>query len=378
MKLYCSIVATLFSMQCFAQSSQVQIARNNLGKLQAAIRTNVDTKQQFTILGEGIKAIEAATKDKRTKKWPETWAIKAYFYSYLTLIDPDEQSSEDNYNKSLNLLDTSKMLNRYDENLDLINAATLNTIIKKQNKGSKAYASNDFANAFTYLKEVSDYFPTDTALAVNAALSAQNIRAYDNALFYFKRAKDNGATNPMIFQFLGSLYSSKFDTEKAISTLEDGLKVNPLNTFLINDYINLLLDNEQYDKALESIAAVINYDKNNKILYFLYGYLQQVKLNNEVAVKAYRNAIQLDQNYFPALYQLAITYLDAASADLKLKSPEGISNFVAKVNQGESILEHAHEINPNDAHTIQLLIEIYSRKNRLDKVQEFKKVLEEL
>jgi tetratricopeptide (TPR) repeat protein len=378
MKLYCSTILILFSLHGFAQSSQVQIARNSLGKLQAAIRSNQDTKQQFTILGEGIKAIEAASKDKRTKKWPETWAIKSYFYSYLTLIDTDEQSSEDNYNKSLNLLDTAKMLNRYDENLELINATILNTIIKKQQKGNSAYASNDFANAFIYLKEVSDYFPKDSTLAVNAALSAQNIRGYDNALVYFKRAKENGATNPIIFQFLANLYSSKFETEKAINTLEDGLKVNPQNAYLVNDYINLLLDNEQYDKALERIGTVLNYDKNNKILFFLYGYLQQVKANNEVAQKAYREAIKLDQNYFPALYQLAISYVDAANEDLKIKTADGINNFVAKVNQSQDILEHAHEINPNDAHTIQLLIEIYSRKSRLDKVQELKKVLEEL
>lgn len=378
MKFYCSTILMLICLQGMAQSSQVQIARNSLGKLQAAIRTNQDVKQQFTILGEGIKAIESASADRRTKKWPETWAIKAYFYSYLTLIDPDDQSSEDNYNKTLNLLDTAKMQNRYDENLELLNAATLNTIIKKQQKGNRAYTNNDFANAFTYLKEVSDYFPKDSTLAINAALSAQNIRAYDNALYYFKRAKDNGSTNPIIFQFLANLYSSKFDTEKAIRTLEDGLKVNPQNTYLINDYINLLLDNDQNDKALQSITAVLNYDKNNKILYFLYGYLQQVRDNNNVAQNAYRSAIKLDQNYFPALYQLALTYIDAANADLKLKTPDGIANFAAKVNESESILEHAHEINPNDAHTIQLLVEIYSRKNRLDKVQELKKVLEEL
>ena len=378
MKLYCSIILVLISLQSMAQSSQVQIARNSLGKLQAAIRTNQDTKEQFKILGEGIKAIDAASKDRRTKRWPETWAIKAYFYSYLTLIDPDEQSSDNNYNRGLSLLDTVKMLNRYDENSELISAAKLNTIIKKQDKGNKAYSDNDFANAFVYLKEVSDYFPTDSTLAVNTALSALNIRKYDDALAYFKRAKDNGATNPVIFQFLANLYSSKFDTEKAITTLEDGLKVNPQNTFLVNDYINLLLDSQQYDKALEGISAVLNYDKNNKILYFLYGYLQQVKANIGVAEKAYRDAINLDQNYFPALYQLALSYIDAANADLKLKTPDGLSNFTAKINQSQDILEHAHEINPNDTHTMQLLIELYSRQNKVEKVEELKKVLEEL
>jgi tetratricopeptide (TPR) repeat protein len=372
------IVLTLIAFDGYAQKSQLQIARNNLGKLQAGIRINQDLKQQMTVLGDGIKAIESASKDRRTRRWPETWAIKAYFYSYLSLIDTDEQRAEDSYTNAVNLLDTVKALNRYNENVEIIEATKLNTIIKKQAKGNKAYAINDFNNAYLYLKDVSDYFPNDSTLAVNAALSAQNIRSYDNALFYFKRAKDNGITNPLIFQVLANLYSSKFELDKAITTLEDGLKVNPLNGFLINDYINILVDNSQYDKAEKSISTVLNYDKENKILYFLYGYLQQLKANNPVAEQAYRDALKLDQNYYPALYQLAITYLNTANSSLALKSADAVPNFIAKLNQSEDLLERAHEINPNDAHTIQLLIEIYSRKKQLDKVEAMKSSLSEL
>jgi tetratricopeptide (TPR) repeat protein len=378
MRQFFSLLLILIAFNGFAQKSQLQIARNSLGKLQASIRTNQDIKQQLTILGDGIKAVESASKDRRTRRWPETWAIKAYFYSYLAVIDTDDQRADDSYLKALNLLDTAKTLNKYDENGAILAAAKLNIIIKKQTKGNSAYQSNDFSNAFIYLKDVSDYFPGDSTLAVNAALSAQNIRNYDNALIYFKRAKENGITNPQIFQVLANLYSSKFETDKAIATLEDGLKVNPLNGYLINDYINLLVDNSQFDKAEQSISSVLNYDKNNKILYFLYGYLKQLKANNTEAEQAYREAIKLDQNYYPALYQLAIAYIDAANANLALKSADSVPNFVAKINQSEDLLEHAREINPNDAHTIQLLIEIYSRKKQLDKVEELKGVLGEL
>lgn len=375
MKFSFSVILILLSLQSFAQKSQVQIARNSLGKLQAAIRANKNVKDQLTILGEGIKASENASKDRRTKRWPETWAMKAYFTSYLAVIEFDAQRSDDSYVKSLTLLDTAKLLNRYDENLELIDATSLNIIIKKQDKANKAYAANDFNSAFNLLKDVSDYYPQDSTLAVNAALSAQNIRNYDQALQYFKRAKDNGARNPIIFQNLANLYSSKFETDLALQTFEDGLKVNPLNVYLVNDYINLLLDNNQYDKADKTIEEVLKYDKENKLLYFLYGYLQQIKANNLKAEAAYRNALKLDQTYFSALYQLALTYIDIATAELKSSNVNG---FVSRINESEEILEHAHELNPNDTRTIQLLIEIYSRKGRLDKVQEFRRILEEL
>jgi tetratricopeptide (TPR) repeat protein len=375
MKFNFSVILIFLSLQSFAQKSQVQIARNSLGKLQAAMRENKSVKDQLTILGEGIKAAENASADRRTKRWPETWAMKAYFTSYLSIIESDTQRSEDSYVKSLILLDTAKLLNRYDENLELIDATSLNIIIKKQDKGNKAYAANDFNGAFNLLRDVSDFFPQDSTLAINAALSAQNIRNYDQALQYFKRAKDNGARNPIVFQNLANLYASKFESELAIRTFEDGLKVNPLNVYLINDYINLLLDNNQYDKADKTIEDVLKFDKDNKLLYFLYGYLQQIKANNMKAEAAYRSALQLDQTYFPALYQLALTYIDISTAELKSRNVEG---FISRINESAEILEHAHELNPNDTRTIQLLLEIYSRKGRLDKVQEFRRILEQL
>src|SRR5690606_39026071 len=97
----------------------------------------------------------------------------------------------------------------------------------------------------------------DTTLAINAALSAQNIQEYDKALVYFKRAKENGIKSPVVFQNMANIYSSKFEHDLAIRTLEDGIKVNPYNVFLTNDYINLLLDNEKYNEALKVIEATI-------------------------------------------------------------------------------------------------------------------------
>ncbi|MGY0036050.1 hypothetical protein [Pedobacter sp. NJ-S-72] len=82
----------------------------------------------------------------------------------------------------------------------MITASNYNVNIKKQQKGKSAYQAKDFGAAFKYLKEVSDFFPKDTVLAVNAALSAEGIKNEDEALNYFKRAKDNGIANPVVFQ----------------------------------------------------------------------------------------------------------------------------------------------------------------------------------
>lgn len=378
-----SLISSIFLVSlsfnvAFAQKSQLQIARNSVGKLQVAINSKQDAKKQLSVLGEGIKATEAAQNDSKTKKWPETWAIKAYLSAYISIIETDEANADRYYNLAIQALDSAKRMDKFQANYRLIDAAAYNVNIRKQKKGNTAYANGDFAAAFELLKEVSDLLPKDTTLAINTALSAQNIQMYDKALLYFKRAKENGIKNPVVFQNMSNIYSSKFEHELAIKTLEDGIKVNPYNIFLTNDYINLLLDNEKYAEAIQVIESTLKVETSNKLLYFLYGYLQQNKANNSAAELAYNRALTLDENYFDALYQLGLVYINSANEAFKSgKAEERNQKFVSYINRAEIALLQAHEINQNDKATVQLLIEIYSRKKRLDKVQELKGKLEE-
>jgi tetratricopeptide (TPR) repeat protein len=371
---YLLLFVFILNLRANAQKSQVQLAQNSVGKLQVSIANKEDVKKQLAIIGEGIKAIEVAQNDKKTKNWPETWATKAYLSSYIAIIDNGE-NAEKHYNLAIEALEKAINLDKFQANSDLIKAAGYNITIKKQQEGNLAYQQNDFINAFNLLKQVSNHLPKDTTIALNVAISAQNIQYYDEALVYFNRAIDNSVRNPYVFQSVASIYASKFESELAIKTLEDGLKLNPYNHLLTNDYINLLLDNEKYDNALKIIEGSIANEKRNKLLLFLYGYLQQTAQHNKDAAEiAYIKVLGLDQNYFEALYQMGLIYIDNANDALKEKSKQKFSSFI---NRAELVLLRAHEINQNDKNTIQLLIEIYTRKNRLDKVQELKRKLNE-
>ncbi|MES2652287.1 MAG: hypothetical protein V4663_11140 [Bacteroidota bacterium] len=359
-----------------AQKTQVILAQNSVGKLQASIAKKEDVKKQLTIIGEGIKAIESAQKDKKTKNWPETWAIKSYLSSYVAIIDVNETNSYKYYDLAVRALDTAKILDKFQANSELIKASSYNITVKKITEGNKAYNQNDFLTAYNILKDVSDYLPKDTTIAVNVALCAQKIQAYDQALKYFLRAKENGVMNPVVYQTIANLYASSFENEMAIKSLEDGLKLNPNHPFLTNDYINLLLDNEKYDKAIKAIEGSLGSERrSSRVIYYLFGYLQQSQLKNYAAAEeSYKRALDLDQNYFDALYQLALVYINNANDALKQKNKQ---KYVSYANRAEFTLLRAHEININDLNTVQLLIEIYTRKNRLDKVQELKRKLNE-
>jgi tetratricopeptide (TPR) repeat protein len=371
--------AILVIMSCqsaFSQKSQLLIARNSVGKLQAAIANNKDTKAQLAILGEGIKASESTEKDSKTRKYPETWAIKAYLSSYIAITDPDQGNSNKYYDLALQALDSTKRFSNYDDNSGLVAASTYNINIKKQEKGNSAYGAGDFAAAFDQLKQVSDFFPKDSLLAVNAALSAEGIKNEDEALKYFLRAKDNGITNPVVFQRLAAIYKGKLDNEQAIKNLQEGLRLNPFNTLLNNDYINILLDNERYVEAKDVIDKTLKVETRSKLLYYLYGYLHQQNANMSTAELAYNKSLTLDKNYFEALYQLGLVYINLGNQALETPTKD-VAKFSSYLNRAEVVLLQAHQVNAKNKNATNLLIDIYTRKNRFDKVQELKAQLDD-
>ena len=368
----------LTTFNALAQKSQILIARNSVGKLQASIAGKEDEKKQLAIITEGLKSIESAEKDNKTKNWAETWSIKSYLTSYASLIETDKSNSDKFYESANAAIKQARGLDKYEDNSGLIKASNHNILIKKQERGNSSYFNNDFKEAYDDLKEVSDSFPTDTTLALNTAICALNIQNYDESITYFKRAKDNGIRNAAMFQKLAQLYTGKYDNETAIKTLEDGLTKNPFNHSLTNDYINLLLDTENYSRASSLIEGNLKVEKGNKLLYFLYGYLQQAGGNNATAILAYDKALATDQNYFDALYQLSLAYINNANETLRKNESDKNSKYNAFINRAQFALQRANEINPNDKKTVQLLLDIYTRKKATDKVQELNRKLQEL
>ena len=368
------LVLLITSNLAFAQSSQLKTANNSLAKLQKSITDKADIKKQLTIIGEGIKAVEIAEKDRKTKNWPETWAIKAYLCSYVALIDDNETNAEKYFLAAKGALTSAQKLDKFQSNTELIQAAEHNIYVKMQEKGTVAFQQNDFITAYELLKSVSDFMPADTLLATNVAVCAQNLQQYNDALTYFLKAIQNGAKNPLLFQNIANIYTSKFENELAIKTLEEGLSLNANHPQLTNDYINILLDNEQYEKATNAVETSLKIDKQNKLLFFLYGYLYQNRGNTNTAELSYKKALEIDYNYFEALYQLALAYIQEANEALKQKNNK---KFTANINRAEYSLLRAHDLNINHKNTMKLLVEIYTRKNKLDKVQELKRKLNE-
>ncbi|MBY0244612.1 MAG: hypothetical protein K2Q03_04060, partial [Sphingobacteriaceae bacterium] len=302
----------------------------------------------------------------------ELWEIQAYLTSFIAITDIDETNIELNYKLCLKSIDTLEKYRKIKLENNLLNTAKHNINILKQIKANRAIESKDFLNAFNLMKDLSDYTPQDSTLAINTAFCAEKIQYFNDELTYLIRSTNNGAKNPIIFKKIANLYVSKFDSENALKYLENGLLMNPFSPYLLNDYVNLLLEKERYQKAVELLESYIWQEKNNKSLYYLYGNLRQNYVKDYLkSENAYKMALDLDPYYFDAHYQLGLLYIEKMNDEPKSRS-------IALLNKAESSLLKAFEISPKDGNTIKLLIEIYTKKQKVDKVNYYTKKLENL
>lgn len=85
----------------------------------------------------------------------------------------------------------------------------------------------------------------------NLAMAYADGEKYDDALHHYSRGLELGEHYPQIYHNIGNAHMAKGDTEKAVSSFEAALTLNP--TFFHSYYalLNLYIDRERYDAALE-------------------------------------------------------------------------------------------------------------------------------
>ena len=357
----------------YAQKNQVQIARNAVGKLQVSFVDPALKAKSLGYITDGLKAIDLAKENKKTGKWAETWAIKAYLHSVNSLLSANGDAAEKQLNLALSALDTAKTLDKEQINSIIIKATINNTMIKRLDKGNTAFLDKDFLEAYETLKEVSDYNEVDTSLALNVAIAAQNIQQDGEALKYLKRAKTHGIRNPAVFQQLSKVYSLKMEPDQALMVLKEGIKLNPDNIVLKRDYINVLLDNGKYTDALDALEKELLVTRTDEKLFFIYGLLNQLENRFPDAEAAFKRSIALNSYNFDAFYQLGLVYLDKANLQAK-NTGVGYKDAIANA---ELAFNKAFTIKPNDKATISLLIQIYKSQSDLERARELQRRLRE-
>lgn len=212
----------------------------------------------------------------------------------------------------------------------------------------------------------------------------------DNAIARYQYLVDIKMKEVSVYTSLASLYKDKGDLDKASEILALGKAMFPGNTDLIITEANMYISTNNHAKAISSLMVAKEKEpKNVSILYAVgvtYDLLKndtklpeedRIKYFNE-AIAGYKETIEVDPNYFDALFNLGAIYFNKGGEVINEANKLPISetakydkmladgnNFL---NLALPYLEKCETIQPNDKSTLISLKEIYTRLSLTEKL----------
>ena len=242
----------------------------------------------------------------------------------------------------------------------------------------------------------------DTLAMINAALAAENLDRFNQAYDYYKMCADNnyGKGAEMyqsMIRVLNSPKNENKDEQKILSVIEEGKNKFP-NDFVLNvEEFNFWYNKGDNDKAQQALQNAIEADPSNKILHFNIGvtYDNLAKTEHEAknhekafeyiekAVTGYKSAIELDENYVDAYYNLGALYVNESQEIQSIANDFDGEKYEQEMKRGQETmqkgipyLEKVLTFTPNDKNTLSVLKIIYANMDDMENYKRIKALLE--
>ena len=258
--------------------------------------------------------------------------------------------------------------------------------------GSMEFDDNDYKQAyhdFHMINVINTHKlinQPDTIMYFYAGLAAFEGGMYEEAKDAFQNAVELHTKEPRAYVYLKNAYLELGDTAKAGEIARMGFERFPSENMLVLELINYYLQNDMSEKALEYIKVAKEQTPDNKTLYYVEGILHDKMGNYEKAAEAYQDAIEIDPEYFDAYYNYGVLYYNRAVAKFtEANQTKDNKEYERLRNEAEEYLknaipymEKAHEINPDDRSTLDVLKTLYYRTQQDEKFEEINKIIQGL
>lgn len=341
--------------------------------------TNGMTIKEFEIIvgspkAKSVEEIEGEKVDRYAMERSDFFFIDQVLV-YWTFTKPLYEESLNEAYRSLQKVPALDDKNKSEKELK-----TLYEILKNNYliEGSIDYAKKDYGKSHDYFVKAIEIgeMPlvnfVDTAMIYYAGLSAQLNEDYEEAVKLYKKAIEFKS------YFDGNVYYNAYDAYNSMDRAEDGLPFLekgfvefPKNSNILYGLINYYLAKaENPEVVIEYIDQAIETDENYS-LYFAKGTLHDNLGNFDEAVISYSKSIELNPEFFDAIYNLAALYFNQGVKFLEeankvpAREVEKYDDLIGKSNNEfkKSIpyMERALEIEPENLQTIESLRNLYFR-----------------
>ncbi len=209
----------------------------------------------------------------------------------------------------------------------------------------------DFDNAIIYLQKNLEIDPHNDLIFHELSAIYEITDRIEEALVYFNRFIDKHPYSITAWEILGDFYNSYGLYEKAVDAYEFCIAIDPLHPDPYLGKAMSLYNLEKYAEALEDLEEHLRLDIYSVRGLIVRGNCYQNLNNDKLAIKNYRNAVNLDDTFWEGYYELARVYcklgtyksaLTAARKAHKL-NPENLDCILvlAQSQKGMGLMEEA-------------------------------------
>jgi tetratricopeptide (TPR) repeat protein len=275
-------------------------------------------------LNVALDHIKNAVNDPTTMNDPQTWITQSKIFIEIAKSNPS--LAENPLDQAFESLKKAQQLDANNRNLLVINQILLvlseayfNDGAAKYNEANYAKASENFHRSFLVAET---FGSTDTSTLYNAALSAEIAGMDDKAYDLYVQADQYNYDQPFLYSSLANISMKRQDFDNAVRWISKGRERFPDNLDLIFAEANVYLISGNIPEARRVLQLAIERDPDNANLHYAFGvnYDQMSKDTNysqadrefayNEAIKAYKKAIELQPDYFNALYNLGALYFN--------------------------------------------------------------------
>ena len=197
-----------------------------------------------------------------------------------------------------------------------------------------------------------------------------------------KKMLRKGYSNSTIYLYLARISESKSQPERNERILKEALNLFPDNLALLEELINYYIENQEYELVLKYSYKALYLDSTNHELYFAHAYALQYAGKRMDAIDSYKTAIELNPEYFSALYNLAVIYFNDA-VEFMRKANNSIDDFDKYsrfMNNAEKNLklalpwfEKAYKIMrvPEIKNSLQIIYRHFEMEEKLNELNEY-------
>lgn len=332
-------------------------------------------------------AFEVDKKGKVTSN-AKNWYVRGNVYKAIyqknsELAENPLQTAVESYQKAIEIEDKENGFYTIACNQELANL--YNSAI---DAGAKAYEAENYEEAFKQFKKASKVMENDSIALLYAGTAAQVAEMTDEAIEMYDQLVETGNAGESVYSSLIYIYKvQKEDMETALDYINKGLEVYPGNETFIQEKIVYLITSGRSEEAEQELLKEIKSKPEDPLLRFQLGYLYDEWDKDDKALEAYGKAVELDPDYYDAIFNYAAIYYNKAADVLSELNNMSMKEFQKNekaysekakgyFEKALPYLEKAYTLDSTDVKLLEILGSIYTRLGMKEKAAEMQSQLE--